>query len=437
MSTAQGTPTYRASGFIYGIAQDGSQPPNGTLSDIKVQFLRVGGAQIGCPNGGYVNGQYTARWNAVKAYYAKAKAIGATVLLLMHDLWGADGACNVPHYPGDSGDWTQYASFMAQVISDAQANGMTGSDVRWELWNEPDLSIFWKGTQAQWLEMWKRGYQQVRAAIPNAVLEGPSVATGPGGSWASAFLDYVKTNSVVPDYVSWHEEGGGNDPVADSNTMTAALSSRGLVVTGYDANEYGTSAEQNPGHSAWFIARLERANIDGLRGNWGSGAGLYATMADLVTTNWQPNSQWWIYKRYADQTGLRTSVTAGAQVDAVAYQDGCTAKASILVGNKGGVTGPVNVVIRNVPAWLQSRGMTKVVVESMPAGNAAVSAPTVRFPRWRPPDLQRADGDHQLDYGDGRLCPHVDALMRQMNKLPDIILLPSRGTPESGHGSQS
>src|SRR5579884_2517201 len=70
MASAQGAPTYRASGFIYGIAQDGSQPPNATLSDIKIQALRVGGAQIGCPNGGYVNGQYTARWSAVKAYYA-------------------------------------------------------------------------------------------------------------------------------------------------------------------------------------------------------------------------------------------------------------------------------------------------------------------------------------------------------------------------------
>ena len=44
-------------------------------------------------------------------------------------------------------------------------------------------------------------------------------------------------------------------------------------------------------------------------------------MGDLVAANWQPNSQYWVYKRYADQTGLRTSVTAGTQVDAVAYQD--------------------------------------------------------------------------------------------------------------------
>jgi hypothetical protein len=100
-------------------------------------------------------------------------------------------------------------------------------------------------------------------------------------------------------------------------------------------------------------------------------------MGDLVATNWQPNSQYWIYKRYAAQTGLRTTVTAGTQVDAVAYQDACAAKATIVVGNKGGVTGAVNVVIKNIPAWLQTGGSTKVLLEKMPTGSAALNAPMV------------------------------------------------------------
>jgi len=371
MSNPQGAPTYLASGFIYGIAKDGSEPPNTMLSEINIKGLRVGGAQTGCPP------NYTARWNAVKAYYAKAKAVGATVLLLVHDLWGADGSCTVS-YPGDNGDWSSYTTFLAQVITDAQANGMTGPDVRWELWNEPDLSIFWKGTQTQWLQMWQHGYQQIRTALPSAVIEGPSLATGPGGSWASAFFDFVKTNNVVPDYVSWHEEGGGNDPVSDTNTAKSAVSSRSITgVKGYDANEYGTGTEQNPGHSGWFIARLERAGIQGLRGNWGSGTGLYSTMADLTTSSWQANSQWWMYKRYADQTGLRSTVTAGSQVDAVAFQDSAASKSIIVVGNKGGTTGAVNVVIKNIPSWLQNGTTTKVLLETMPTGSGAVTAPTV------------------------------------------------------------
>ena len=375
MGSLSGAPTYRASGFIYGISQDGSQPPNASLTDIKITHLRCGGAQIGCPNGGYVNGQYAARWNAVKAYYAKAKAIGATLLVLVHDIWGADGACNVPSYPGDGGDWTAYTTFINQLITDFKTAGMTGKDVRWELWNEPDYSGFWKGTQSQWLEMWKRGYQQVRAALPDAVIEGPSTAGGVGG-WFTAFLDYVKTNNVVPDYIGWHEAGGG-DPVNDSKSAKSALSSRSINVTNLDVSEYGSSSDQTAGHSAWYLARFERAGLDGLRSNWGGGNGLYATMGGMVTSSWQPKGQWWIYKRYADQTGLQVTVTAGAQADAVAYLDTAARKSIIVVGNKGSVTGTVSVQITNIPADLQAAGPAQVLIENMPDGTAAVSAPTV------------------------------------------------------------
>jgi hypothetical protein len=376
MAAPSSAPTYRASGFIYGIAQDGSEPPDSTLSDIKITHLRCGGAQIGCPNGGYVNGQYAARWNAVKAYYAKAKAVGATLLVLVHDIWGADAVCRVPRWPGQGGDWTEYTSFMTQLVNDAKANGMTGSDVRWELWNEPDYPAFWGGSQAQWLEMWKRGYQEIRAAIPDAVIEGPSVASGVGG-WFNAFLDYAKTNNVVPNYAGWHEAGGGGDPVNDAKNARSALSSRGMNAMGLDISEYGSGSEQNPGHSAWFIARLERADADGLRSNWGGGNGLYSTMAALVTNSWQPTSQYWVYKRYADQTGLRSAVTAGSQVDAVAFQDADKTQSIIVVGNRGGTTGSVNVVVQNMPGWLQSSGTAKVLLERMPTGTAAVTAPTV------------------------------------------------------------
>jgi hypothetical protein len=125
-------------------------------------------------------------------------------------------------------------------------------------------------------------------------------------------------------------------------------------VKGFDANEYGATGEQNPGHSAWFLARFDRAGMRGLRGNW-SDPQFFSNMGDLVAANWMPNRQYWVYKRYADQTGLRTSVTAGTQVDAVAYQDACAAKSIIVVGNKGGTTES----------------------EKMPTGTAALSAPVV------------------------------------------------------------
>jgi hypothetical protein len=57
-------------------------------SDIRTQFIRAGGAQIGCPDGGWVNGEYAARWNSVEGYYERTQAIGATFILLVLDLWG-------------------------------------------------------------------------------------------------------------------------------------------------------------------------------------------------------------------------------------------------------------------------------------------------------------------------------------------------------------
>jgi len=61
----------------------------------------------------------------------------------------------------------------------------------------------------------------------------------------------------------------------------------------------------------------------------------------------------------------------------VAYADAGAAKSIIVVGNRGGTTGAVNVVIKNVPSWLQAGGTAKVLVEKMPAGTGASTGPTV------------------------------------------------------------
>jgi hypothetical protein len=372
MSVAEGAPNYLASGFIYGISQDGTQPPNALLSDIKVNRFRAGRGT----SGGCGEAAWKTHWNVMKAYYAKAKALGGTMLLLVSDNY--QYSCPLP---GEGGDWTTFDAFLAQFIDSVKANAMTGPDVRWELWNEGDLSpTFWTGTQAQWLAMWKHAYQQVRAALPSAVIEGPSFASGASGSWMNAFLDYAKANDVVPDILSWHIAGGGGDPANDVATLTRALATRGITgVKGFDLNEYGSRTEQNPGHSAWFLARFDRTGIEGMRSNWAGGSTFFSNLGDLVTTSWQPNSQYWIYKRYAEQTGLRIKTTAGTRVDAVGYQDMAAAKSILIVGNRGGSgsTGAINVVIRNVPSWLQAGGATRVRLERMPTGTGASAGPTV------------------------------------------------------------
>ncbi|MFD5259254.1 beta-xylosidase, partial [Streptomyces bobili] len=248
-ATAGGAPTYRASGTIYGMSENGSLPQEHFYRDIKWKFMRAGGAQLDKP-GGWVAGKYDRRWNSTRAQYQRTKSLGGTFVILPHDLWGADGTTS-PSFPGDNGDWSAFDAFYDRLIADAQAAGM--SDIEWDIWNEPDINAFWGRSQTQYLEMWKRAYQKIRAAFPNAVVVGPSSAFKPGSngsSWWDTYLDYVKANNVEPDIYSWHNLPG--DPVVDASAVKAKLAARSMTTSRpFQVNEYGNTNEQNPGRGGW------------------------------------------------------------------------------------------------------------------------------------------------------------------------------------------
>src|SRR5690242_10537915 len=124
-ATTSGTPTYRASGWIYGMTEDATNPPDHFYRDVKFQDMRAGGAQL--PGGGWVGGGYDRRWNATRAQMLRTQALGGKFILLAHDLWGADGAA-ISRFPGDNGDWSDYNTFLTRVIADVKA---TGVPVQW------------------------------------------------------------------------------------------------------------------------------------------------------------------------------------------------------------------------------------------------------------------------------------------------------------------
>jgi hypothetical protein len=269
---------------------------------------------------------------------------------------------------------------MTQVIDDVIANGMTGSDVQWDLWNEPDLGIFWGRSQSQYLEMWERGYEMLRAAIPDAVIVGPSTAGQPSLGWFTTYLDYVNENHVIPDYLSWHQLVTYSDPQVSRVILDNLLSARDITVQGYQVNEYGDCCndEQQSGPSVWYMGRFERNNIDALRANWGMAGDLYAGMGGLVTSSGEPLGVWWAYKRYADISGQLVRVTAGSEIDGVAGTDSEMRQSIIVLGNRG-ASGSVRVEINgfdNTPYLLED-GQVSVLVERMPSGSEVVIAPEI------------------------------------------------------------
>ena len=377
-SITGGAPRYLGSGTIYGMTEEASDPPGHFLRDIKWNYMRAGGAQLDNP-GGWVGGTYPRRWAATLAQARRTAALGGQFQILVHDLWGADAETNAGAFPGDNGNWSSYDEFMTRLINDARGSGL--SNLQWDLWNEPDYWTFWKRSQEQYLAMWDRGFRQVRAAFPGAVVVGPSTAVPPAesNSWMVKFLENGKAQGTLPNIYSWHALP--SDPVANVQSMNSMLASRGIRnARRYSINEYASYGEQNAADAAWYLTRLERADAEGLRANWGLGRALNDYLANLLVKapdgQYLPRGEWWVYKFYGSQTGNVVSSSASASYDAFATKASGSAK--ILVGG-GGTTGNVAVNLQRLDATvgLVQENKVRVVVQTIPnGGGGAVQGPT-------------------------------------------------------------
>lgn len=209
LARLHGSPQNIASGFIYGIPDNGSsvstQIPEILYRDIGFDATRAGGAQLVAPNRGWAWGEYPGRFASALSNYRTARASGANFILLPHDLWGADSLneANVK-YPGDNGDWSGYEKFLTTLFADMKSNGMV-EGVLYDIWNEPDISGFWPRTWSQYLDLWSRTHKKLKSDFPGMRMSGPSTSAPPQQSnqnW-SQWLDHIVATSTVPDLWSW------------------------------------------------------------------------------------------------------------------------------------------------------------------------------------------------------------------------------------------
>ncbi|KAG8822362.1 hypothetical protein FRC17_009590 [Serendipita sp. 399] len=264
----------------------------------------------------------------------------------MSDLWGADGiqGSNAP-YPGDNGNWAEYNKFLAQFVSDIKANGMTS--VSFKLY-----------TIGQYLDTWS-----IRSNLAGVPIGGPSMAFQPssGHTWWTSFMSRIKSTNTALDVYTWHHETSITDLLNDLQSsqpnMVNLINSYGLPMREFILDEYGTYDEQNPSSSAWWIARLKRYNMSGMRGNWLSLGQLHDFLASLLgktdVNNWAGtgyygNGEWLVYNYYATQmTGYCVATTGSTNrlMDSYAVVGNWIIR--ILVGVRQ-TTGTYTLQIRNL-----------------------------------------------------------------------------------------
>jgi hypothetical protein len=167
LAKSVGEAQFLGSGFIYGWPDNGTSTdtsiPDYLVTGFKFNANRAGGAQIpakGWATGGYEG--YLGRFNSALSNYRTTRKYGGEFILLPHDLWGADGGQgSTSPYPGDSGNWTNMETFWNQTIKDLKANNMLDGLVV-DIWNEPDLDIFWARPWPQYVEYYVRATKLVR-----------------------------------------------------------------------------------------------------------------------------------------------------------------------------------------------------------------------------------------------------------------------------------
>ena len=403
LSVPKGKPRYFAAGFLHGLSEDCSRPGPAYFDVLNPKNFR--GGSLG---GHWIDGKMDENLRMLKTYYEYLGPLGVTIDYLLMDAWGSwwlnfFGGQPI-RFPGDNDDWADYETFCKTIATFVRDNGLR--NFQYNIWNEPNLvewrqSQFWTRPRAQFYEMWKRGVRTITSVHPEAVISGPDYAefnrTIDWKTDVGEFLDFCKEHDVMPQVLTLHALPG--DPVEHKKFAADALAERGITGVEIYINEYAHQDEQTPGPSAWYIARIERAGVRAGRAIWPrkvpvEGAPYESLSGELnglmvLSKNERgeldlsPAGNWWVYKRYAEITGVLVETTASKEntIDAVAGLDHVGQKARILLGANGAKdAGTVTVKIRGfeaMPHW-KKNGKVRVMIEKIPYNNGlSVEVPEV------------------------------------------------------------
>jgi len=388
LASSRGPATGVGEGFLYGVNQDASLPADALLQPLRMNAYRAGGhlnrAWVG---DGYAYGNNTRA--DVNSVIAQGKRFtrapyNAQYQVILSDLYGNDGgqpASTV--YPCANGNCANWITFIDSVVGALQASGVTFA---YDIYNEPDISVFWpQGSvnSTQYFQMWDSAYREIRRIAPGALIVGPSFAYTPlarSAQWQT-WLAHVKAAGTVPDWITNHDEGDVDDPVTVGQSLNNALASNGIASRPLSANEYQPADRQSAGVTAWYLARFAQSSYsNAMRGNWVCCLTPNLTGA-LVQSggNWTTNGNWWAMRTYADLTG--TLVATSGQVGSTAIsaaQDATAQRAVAIVGDSNGYTGAASVTFNGLSSlpWLAGGGNVNVVVQRIP-DQAPLSAPQV------------------------------------------------------------
>lgn len=105
--------------------------------------------------------------------------------------------------PADWAEWRELVGALAEHLV-----GRYGIDEvsQWsfEVWNEPNLVVFWSGTQAEYFQLYAEAARAVKSVDARLLVGGPSTAAG---EWVEPLAAFAEANGLPLDFATSHTYG--------------------------------------------------------------------------------------------------------------------------------------------------------------------------------------------------------------------------------------
>ncbi len=316
-----GEVTSGASGFLYGISQDGVPSYNMTesidLSSISTKTTLGLQHPIG-------------EMSDVAAQALSSGDCDYLVVYLqdMYSTWYYDSDNITEMKKNGTYDWREYLESTFFPLVEETVNAIKDSDyhdyIVYCLFNECDNGV-WFGEwiedssnedggysdfnetgKQNFFEAWKLTYEYVLSLDPDAVIGGPGYYEYDSDKMYD-FLEYTTQNDCVPDVLIYHELSyrsiyDWQYNVEDLKTIEQEFgldTDIPIIVT-----EYGMMEDNgNPNTMLKYITQIEYSKVYAQQAYWLFANNLCNTAADYNT----PNSAWWVYRWYTDMQGQTMS----------------------------------------------------------------------------------------------------------------------------------
>jgi len=125
------------------------------------------------------------------------KKLGANIIYRLGYSWET---VNDP--PADFAQWAAICLHIIKHYNNGWAGGFHYDITYWEIWNEPDIEVFWNGTPQQFFELYNVTARAIKEYDPALKVGGPGLAYKL--EFLTGFLDYCAAHGVPLDFVSWH-----------------------------------------------------------------------------------------------------------------------------------------------------------------------------------------------------------------------------------------